>query len=80
MSPRITRLHIVQYRTVGFVGGHTTIVPDKAKGTLGSVSDGLSDSFNEEHARAEILTCYAGACADQKLGFYHESQCETTAQ
>lgn len=57
---------IVEYRSSGFVGGTRTIVSDCETGNAGSVSD----SFNEDHCRSRILSCYAGSLAEQKLGSY----------
>jgi hypothetical protein len=66
---------VVLYRVSGFAGGHITIVPNPDEGILGTASDGISDSFNDEHSVGQIVSCYAGGHSDRKLGFFHEEQC-----
>src|SRR5438067_895705 len=60
---------VVLYRTVGYVGGHVTIVPRQKEGEvrLGCAFDGWSDPFNSEHMEAKILSCYAGGHAQRMI-------------
>jgi hypothetical protein len=67
---------VVKYRAAGFVGGSTTIVPNAELGSLGAVRDDYSNSYDEAHMEARVLSCYAGAYADQRLGDYEPQQCE----
>jgi hypothetical protein len=59
---------VINYRVAGHVGGETTIIPNPDAGTLGHNMDGCSDSYNEEHMRARVLSLYAGAHAERQLG------------
>ena len=67
---------VVLYRTAGFVCGEVTIVPNPEKGISGYARDACGDSLNQNHRRAHILSCYAGAHADRHLGFVRGFQCD----
>ena len=67
---------VVYYRAAGFVGGHTTIAPNAELGYLGAADDGWGNSIDAMHMEARVLSCYAGAHADQRLGAYAPQQCE----
>lgn len=66
---------VIQYRVSGSAGGSATIVPNYEAGTLGAVSDFITDSGSSEDARARILSCYAGGYADVINGCYHPGHC-----
>jgi hypothetical protein len=56
---------VVTYRLTGHVGGHVSIVPRSERGTLGHVTDGVSDSTSPDDMEAFIVSCYAGGHAQR---------------
>ena len=70
MVDEVTAAHeaahaVINYRSAGFAGGPISIV--RREGTMGTSSDGVSDSFNAEHIEARILSCYAGGHAQREV-------------
>ena len=71
-SPIVVTAHheaahaVVKYRATGeFSGSGVNII--ERDGRLGSAPDGISDSENPDHLVAVVLSCYAGAAAQQKI-------------
>jgi hypothetical protein len=76
MAKKPTRLMITAHHEAAHsvvllrAAGHATnlsIIPDKAKGTLGHDQDSISDSSSPDHMAGEILSCYAGGHAQRQV-------------
>jgi hypothetical protein len=81
MTDETTAIHeaahaVVNYRTAAFAGGPISIV--KGDGVLGSSSDFVSDSSDDNHVEARILSCYAGGHIQRELAPEEgDAGCET---
>ena len=58
----------------GFSDDHVTIIPNPHLHSVGSTRDYWSDSLNEDHMEARIVSCYAGGHAQRRCDPTTEDQ------